>query len=79
MPFTQVDPYESYGLTWSICLNYIYGLSWSIQTIWINHEIAHLQRGVILELTKNVGCTSNKAGAPSITQKRVMLLDLLIV
>ena len=25
--------------------------------------------GVILELPKNVGCTSNNVGAPSITQK----------
>jgi len=43
-----------------VCLNYTYGSSLSIQTIQINHRI-------ILELTKNVGCTSNKAGAPSIT------------
>lgn len=39
-----------------------------VQIIRINHELAYLRRRVILELTKNTGCTNNKASTPSNNQ-----------
>jgi len=64
----QLHSYKLYESTWSVCLNYTYGSSSSLQIIQINYELAYLRHRIILELTKNVGCTSNGIGAPSITQ-----------
>jgi len=61
------DPYDSYGSIWFIYLNYICRSNSSVQIIRINYKLAYLQCKIILKLTKNSGCTNNKAGAPSNT------------